>query len=478
MCCRGMTFCGGVRLQLNMRFRGLFAFLMWSVAAFGTPSDWVPMRWPWTDAQSLDLVAKSPINTLLLPPSSPLAAAVAARGLNAMVVVRSGADPMGAAEEVRKLKLAGVVLEGDFTPQVAAKVRDTLAGSKAIVVELTSRAAMRLGGKDSIVGTYQGVWPGIRIEDQGKVKANPSGSAWIDTNSGFLQALRAFGATSVWLGNTPPTDQVVRGERYLQAIGDAELAGARWIIALDEHFANDLHQKDAGALKTWTKMQELLRFYESHPEWKGLPPGGKLAVVQDAEHGALLSGGILDMIGVKHTPVRAVPPQKLTPESLQGATMAVNVEPGALTPEQLNVLRAFTRSGGTLLTAPEGAEVKAPADVNRITLDDKELKHIDDLWHDVQGMIGRRNLGVRLFNVASMLSSLENGPGGSIYVQLVNYSEYGVENVTVHALGKFKKAHLFMPGGVEKDLEVYDAEDGSGVDLDKVDVVATVRFEL
>ena len=35
-----------------------------------------------------------------------------------------------------------------------------------------------------------------------------------------------------------------------------------------------------------------------------------------------------------------------------------------------------------------------------------------------------------------------------------------------------------MPGGVEKDLEVYDQEDGSGVDLDKVDVVATVRFDL
>ncbi|HEY3835382.1 MAG TPA: hypothetical protein VGL72_02370 [Bryobacteraceae bacterium] len=464
-----------------MRKLGLSAFLFLSLQAsfaIAAPSAWVPMRWPWSDTQSLELLDKSPINTILLPPASPLASAAAARGFNTMLVVRSGSDPQAAADEVRKEKLAGLVLEGSFPPPVMAKVRDTLAGSQAIVVELTSRSTMHLASSDPIIGTYQGVWPGIQVTDNGKAKAGPSGSAWIDTNSGFLRAVRAFDHESVWLGNTPPTDQVVRGERYLQAIGDAGMVGARWIVALDDHFAADLHQRDAGAMKTWSRMLELLRYYESHPEWRTLPPGGKLAVVQDAEHGSLLSGGILDMIGVKHTPVRAIPPQKLSPDALQGATMAVNVEPGALNPQQAEILRNFTKSGGTLLTAPPGADAAVPSDKNRITLNDDELKHIDDLWHDVQNMIGRKNLGVRLFNVASMLSNLENGPNGSIYVQLVNYSEYGVENVTVHALGKFKKAHVYMPGGVEKDLEIYDQEDGSGVDLDKVDVVATVRFDL
>jgi hypothetical protein len=461
-----------------MRKPGILALLLFSARAFASPSEWVPMRWPWSDAQSLELLAKSPINTLLLPPGSPLAATAASRGLNTLLVVRSGADPMAAVGEVRSNKLAGLVLDGNFPPQTAAKVRDAFSGTPAIVVELTSRVAMRLAGNDPIIGTYQGVWPGIQVTDDGKAKAGPSGSAWIDTNAGFLRGARAFDHASVWLGNTPPTDQVVRGERYLQAIGDAEMVGARWILALDDHFAADLHNRDAGALKTWARMAELLSYYESHPEWRNLPSGGKLAVVQDAEHGSLISGGILDMIGVKHTPVRAIPPQKLSADALKGASMAVNVEPGSLTPEQLDVLRSFTRGGGTLLTAPPGADEAVPTDKTRITLDEQELKHIDDLWHDVQNMIGRKNLGVRLFNVASMLSNLESGPNGSIYVQLVNYSEYGVENVTVHALGKFRKAHLYMPGGVEKDLEVYDQEDGSGVDLDKVEVVATVRFDL
>ena len=43
-----------------------------------------------------------------------------------------------------------------------------------------------------------------------------------------------------------------------------------------------------------------------------MQPWGMLAVVQDPAKGGLLSGGILDMIAVKHTPVRPIPRQALT----------------------------------------------------------------------------------------------------------------------------------------------------------------------
>ena len=295
---------------------GVAALLLFSLRALATPSEWVPMRWPgpMPNRSIAGQVADQH------PPSAaqlPLAPTVAARGLNAMLVVRSGADPMAAAEEVRKEKLAGLVLEGSFPPQVSAKLRDTLAGSHAIVVELTTRADHAARRQRSNRRNLSGCLAGNPGHRQWQSQGWSLGSAWIDTNSGFLRAARAFDHASVWLGNTPPTDQVVRAERYLQAIGDAEMVGARWIIALDDHFAADLHQHDAGAIKNWTRMLELLRYYESHPEWRALPPGGKLAVVQDAEHGSLLSGGIIDMIGVKHTPVRAIPPQKLSPDTLK-----------------------------------------------------------------------------------------------------------------------------------------------------------------
>ena len=41
--------------------------------------------------------------------------------------------------------------------------------------------------------------------------------------------------------------------------------------------------------------------------------------------------------------------------------MAVNVDGDSLTAEQKEVLRAFTRSGGTLLTGPPGWKDQSPA---------------------------------------------------------------------------------------------------------------------
>jgi hypothetical protein len=37
---------------------------------------------------------------------------------------------------------------------------------------------------------------------------------------------------------------------------------------------------------------------------------------------------------------------------------------------------------------------------------------------------------------------------------------------------------LLTPDGTEKTLEVYAADEGSGVDIDKVAVCATLRLEL
>ena len=35
-------------------------------AAAPKPADWVPVRWPWADVKSLELLADSPVNCLLL----------------------------------------------------------------------------------------------------------------------------------------------------------------------------------------------------------------------------------------------------------------------------------------------------------------------------------------------------------------------------------------------------------------------------
>jgi hypothetical protein len=336
---------------------------------------------------------------------------------------------------------------------------------------------MRLGSSAPVIGTWQGVWAGIAAAEDGGHKAGPSGSTWIDTNTGFIRAVRAWGGGTLWIANQPPANTVVTGARYLQAIADAAMSGARWVMAFDSDFATRLGRRDADALSDWRRINELLRYFERHPEWRRMQEYAKLAVVQDPAKGGLLSGGILDMIAVKHTPVRPVPRQKLSPEALAGATMAVNIDPDALTAEEKEVLRNFARSGNALLTGPPGWKDQKPAD-GRITLEKADLEHMNDIWHDVNSMIGRRNLGVRLFNVSSMLSNVVASDDGKIVVlHLVNYADYPVENVTVQFSGNFGHATLLTPDGAEKRLDIYTADETRGVDIDKVAVCATIKLE-
>lgn len=460
----------------------VFALLL----ALAAPADWVPARWHWLEAKSLELLANTPINCLLVPWSAEQKAAIASfvpaaasRGVATLAVVSPGGDPIKLSRDaIAGAKMAGVVLEGDFPEGTADRVRDGLADSKAPVIELTSRRRMKLGSSAPVLGTYQGVWPGIEVLEGGAAKAGPSGSPWINTNAGFLRVARAFGASPVWIGNLPPPKRAITVENYLQAIGDAAMVGAHWVVALDEPFETRLRQGDRAAIEQWKRIAGYLRFYEEHPEWRALEPAGKLAIVQDPDNGALLSGGILDMIASRHTPVRAVPPQRLNLEVLKDSSMAVDVNSDALTPQQKEVLKAFTRAGGTLLTGPPGWKDQPALKPDQITLDEKELKRLDDIWHDVQSMIGRRNLGARLFNVSSMLSNLlASKDGKQVLVQLVNYSSYPVESVTVHLLGNFKHARLYTPEGSARDIEVYKNEEGTGIDIDKVSVCAALLVD-
>jgi hypothetical protein len=97
----------------------------------------------------------------------------------------------------------------------------------------------------------------------------------------------------------------------------------------------------------------------------------------------------------------------------------------------------------------------------------------------VNSLVGRQNLGVRLFNVSTMLSNvLASADGKTEIVHLLNYADYPVENVTVQFLGAYRRATLLTPDGAEKTLQVYAAEEGSGVDIDKVAVCATLKLEL
>ncbi len=453
--------------------------MLLALALVASLGDWVPMRWASSDPQSLTLLQGTPVKCLLLEKpqwSAPFLDAASRQNVVTLGVVRPAADALEIARAAMAKKLDGVVLEGDFEPAVSARIRGVLSDSKFILIELPPRARMRFDGEQKIVGTYQGVWPGIQIEEGGSAKAAPSGAPWINTNSGFLRFVRASTDSHVWMGYTPPTGTVVTTDRYLQAVGDAAMVGARWIVALDDDLSKRLYAREADAVKEWARIAVHAAYFEAHKDWRVWKPLSELAIVQDVDSGALLSGGVLDMIAVKHTPVLTVPNRRMA-AAMVGAKLAVNVDPSSLTAEQKDSLRAFARSGGTLLSGAAGWKFPLPT-AESITLGEAEVKKLDEIWKELNTMTGRRNLGVRLFNVSSMLSNLLQSPNGKgAALHLVNYSGYPVENVTVHLLGKYKSAHLLAPGVAPKKIETYENEEGTGVDIATIGVSATLVLE-
>ena len=417
----------------------MLLFALAFVAALPPQQDWIPMRWPDGDPKSLELLAGHPVNCLLLEESK----------------WSAGFADQARARDLVVLKLA---------PNGSARLGDRVA------LTLTERHQMHL--LDPIAATHQGVWPGVRAE----AHAAASGGPWIDTNAGFLRFIRASSDAIVWIANQPPPMSVYPVERYLQAIGDAAMTGSRWVLAFDVDFTRRLLAREARALRDWKRIGDHLRFLESHKEWRGATAFSKLALVQSAESGGLISGGVLDMIAVKHTPVNPVP--KLEPGSMKDVQMAVNIDPDRLSPAQKEDLQAFTRGGGTLLTGPPGwrfPDLKP----GQIVLAKDDLEKLDLIWKEMNSMIGRRNLGARLFNVSSMLSNLQRSADGKrILLHLLSYSDYPVENIAVHLLGSYKSARIFRPEDPEgKALELYTVDEGVGLDVDRMGTSATIVLE-
>ncbi len=447
----------------------LIAFLLLASAM-----NWVPARWMTADVSSLELVKDTPINCLLLErPHWDRSFAEAARNFGiatlGIVTPTDKADTIDAAQSAR---LTGVVLEGTFEPAAVAELHQAARDANLEVVDLRERTSIDLNDREPVVGTYQGVWPGVHTTEDGAAKAAPTGAPWIDTNSGFLRFVHATSDATCWIGIRPPTSEIVKPTRYLQAIGDAAMVGARWVVAVTPEFSTRLLAREEAALAAWKRIGADLRFWEQHRAWTRYPPAGQLALIQDIDSGGLLSNGIIDMLCARHTPLRTVPRAELGEPVIEGTSTVLNINPPALDAEQQEFLRGFARHGGTLLTAPPGWEMQQ--NPGQFTVSEKDVDTLEKIWHGINMTIGRQNLGVRLFNVATMRSELVSAPDGGQVLHLLNYSDYPMENITVRPILKFTRATLYLPDVEPADLEIF--ENGE-IDIERVASAAIVVLE-
>src|ERR1035441_9037927 len=91
-----------------LRWAAVLGLLPLLLASAPQPSDWVPMRWPWSDAASLELLTGTPINCLLLKTVVPdFVQAAAARGVVTLAVIAPDGDVAGAVRRAMGAKEIG-----------------------------------------------------------------------------------------------------------------------------------------------------------------------------------------------------------------------------------------------------------------------------------------------------------------------------------------------------------------------------------
>lgn len=449
----------------------LLAFFLLAGAA-----DLVPVRWTSTDPKSLDLLRDTPVNCVLLEPAywdPAFVRQAAERHVTTLGIVHSPEDGRRAAQ----VKLSGVVIEGEYDPAVGDAVRSALKGTPVAVIELPSRGRIRLDSPDPVVGTWQGLWPGIEIEHGGKVSLGPTSAPWVNTNTGFLRWVRAATTAAVWLGERPPAGTVFPAERYCLAVADAAMAGARWIIALDDDLQKKLLDRDTAALQAWKKIGVYVRYFAAQPEWRAYRPYSEFVLVQGAASGGLLSSGLLDMLSVQHTAVRAIPTGTVNAKSLRQARVVLNVDADSLQAQQKQDLEAFQAAGGTVIAPPGDWHFPKTAP-NQTVPSRQQMNQMQPVWEATYNATARKNFGVRTFNTSGVLFNLLAAPDGkSMLVHLLNYQDLPADDVTVFVLGSWKRARLYSPDAPVREMPVYAVKDGTGVDIAKIPVLATLRLD-
>jgi hypothetical protein len=255
------------------------------------------------------------------------------------------------------------------------------------------------------------------------------------------------------------------------------MAGARWIVSLDADLERKLLAGQSDALKGWKQIEAYLRYFEDKPEWRTYRPYSQLAVVQDPTTGGLLSGGILDLLSVLHKAALPAPARRLSASDLQSARVVLNLDAGVLSARQKSDLEQFARGGGVLVNPPAGWSFPAIS-AEQTMPNRRQLDRIQPIWEAAYDATVRKNFGVRTFNTASVLFHLLRAPGGkSLLVYMVNYADYAAEDVAVQVLGPWRRALLYSPEGEVRELPVYPVADGTGIDIDRIGVVATLRLD-
>jgi hypothetical protein len=357
------------------------------------------------------------------------------------------------------------------------------AGSPALVIPIAREAASERMSTRPIVAV-QGVRPGSRnLADMG-IRSGPSAHPWIDSNMWLVRSFR-FGAASrpVWISQEPKA--AAPGD-YIRCAAEAAVAGGRWIVALEDKVRAMLFRGDADALASWRTIASYLQFAEEHAGWRDLSPYGNLGIILDtAGASPEISNEYLNLVARRQVPYRLVLRSQLSAASLAGlrAVLAADLAPPA-DPER-KILRAFAEKGGLVVTGPSWGDPpkdKPYAEVSlgkgRVAVYRDDPPDPESVARDLQELLSPEEMGVSAFNVPSVLTYASTGDSGArMLVQLLNYSRFPAEAITLRVNGTFKRARWVVPEAPPSDLAVRRVGSRTEVSIRELPVWGGVLFE-
>lgn len=404
-----------------------------------TPDTLVPFRWPrsWDQASHLNLLARSPINCL---------------------VVDAGAGPVAdAARAAGKTVLAEASLGG----AALSKINWAAAGPRVVLNDL--------------------FWPRMRLAQRGTADdadAGPTGAPWIDSNSWVarLAAVRAPGA-SLWLDFAPdPKEPPPEQAGYITAIADTAAASARWIVTLDETLAKAVAAGNVEAVKKWSGIVSALTFFEERRQWARWDPWGPVGVLSSfAGDDEYMGHEVLNLAARRNLLYRVLDRKMPATQRLEGLRAVLYVDTEAPEPALVAKLRTFAEAGG-LLIAPLAAGKLFPAGKpltcavdgyalrsvgkGRIAAATREWDDPYFLAADVHSLVSRKNDPVRVFNGRSLWLHYSVAPKqAAALLQLVSFSSRMNQTVSLAPAQPWRSAAFYSVGAAEpKTLNAVDVD--------------------
>jgi hypothetical protein len=423
------------------------------------PETWIPVRWDGGPA-TLELLEGTPFNCLLVPFAGdikPFAAKARERGIAVIGLVRPGAEAAAVASAVADARLDGLALEGDFPSGFADSLQKALSasGSAAVVIPIAGRAAAVRKAAWPVLAV-EGVAPGVgKIADA--AAASATAGLWVDSNMWLARSFR-LNATPpvVWVAHAPPAG---REGVYLKSVADAEAAGGRWIVTLEDGLRAKLLSKDAAAVALWRKLANLAAFFAEHAEWRGFAPFGTVGIIFDPTGPNLdNSEEFLNLVARRQIPYRVIERAQLGAPALEGLRAVLAFDLAPPTEAERKVVRDFAAKGGSVLIGPSwGGAPKQQAytveavEEGEVAVYKEAAPDPQSVARDLNDLLSTPDLGVSVFNAPSVLSYV-SASGGRMLVQMVNYADAPADSLTLWLTQKCTAARLYVPGSAPSDL--------------------------